>query len=50
MYRIYISNIFQNYSSGTSLVVWWLKTHLPLPGTRVQTLVVELRPHILWGD
>ena len=30
--------------------VWWLKTHLPLPRTRVQSLVVELRSHVLLGN
>ena len=36
-------------SMGTSLVVQWSGIHLALQGTRVQSLVEELRSHILQG-
>ena len=31
---------------GTSLVVRWLRIHLPMQGTRVRSLVGELRSHM----
>ena len=31
--------------TGTSLVVQWLRIHLPMQGTWVQSLVGELRSH-----
>ena len=31
---------------GTSLLVPWLRIHLAMQGTRVQTLVGELRLHV----
>ena len=36
--------------TGTSLVVQWLKIRLPMQGTQVQSLVGELRSHMLWGN
>ena len=36
--------------SGTSLVVQWLRIHLPMQETQVQSLVGELRSHILRGN
>jgi len=35
---------------GTSLVVQWLRIHLPMQETQVQSLVGELRSHILRGN
>ena len=35
---------------GTSRVVQWLRIHLPIQGTQVQTLVGELRSHRPWGN
>ena len=35
---------------GTLLVVKWLRICLPMQGTRVQSLVGELRSHMLWGS
>ena len=32
---------------GTSLVVQWLRVHLPAQGMRVQSLVEKLRSHML---
>ena len=32
---------------GTSVVVWWLRLHLPMQGVQVQSLVMEQRSHIL---
>ena len=35
---------------GTSLAVQWLKVCLPMQGMRVQSLVEELRSHMLQGS
>ena len=35
---------------GISLVVQWLRIRLPMQGTRVRSLVKELRSHMLWGN
>ena len=35
---------------GTSLVVQWLRIHLPMQGTQVRSLVRELRFHMLQGN
>ena len=35
---------------GTSLVVQWLRVHLPMPGMWVQSLVWELRSCMLWVE
>ena len=40
----------QNMLIGTSLVVWWLRLHLPMPEAQVQPLVGELRSHMLCGQ
>ena len=37
----------QNMLIGTSLVVWWLRLHLPMQEVQVQPLVGELRSHML---
>ena len=37
-------------SAGTSLVVQWLRIHLPMQGTQVQSLVWELRSHMPRGN
>ena len=34
-------------TKGTSLVVWWLRVHLPMQGVWVQSLVRELGCHML---
>ena len=34
----------------TSLVVQWLRHHLPMQGTQVRSLVQELRPHMLQSN
>ena len=34
----------------TSLMVQWLRIHLPMQGMWVQSLVVELRSHMQWGN
>ena len=41
--------IFNTIIRGTSLVVQWLRIHLPRQETRVQSLVGELRSHMPWG-
>ena len=33
-----------------SLVVQWLRRHLPIQGVRVQSLTGELRSDVLWGQ
>ena len=35
---------------GTSLVVQWLRISLPVQGTRVRSLVGELRSHLPRGN
>ena len=35
------------YECRTSLMVQWLRIHLPMQRTQVQSLVGELRPHVL---
>ena len=35
---------------GASLVVQWLRIHLPKQGMRVQSLVGELRSHVPQGN
>jgi len=37
-------------AKGTSLVVQWLRLHLAIQGTRVQSLVWELRFRMPWGN
>ena len=39
--------VSENILRGTSLVVQWLRIHLPMQGTRVPSLVGELRSHVL---
>ena len=34
----------------TSLVVQWLRICLPMQGTQVQSLIQELKSHMLWGN
>ena len=45
---LFISSIFT--SSGTSLVVQWLRLCLPMQGTQVQPLVRELRYRTLRSE
>ena len=40
----------RNAPSGTSLVIQWLSVRLTLQGTRVRSLVRELRPQVLWSN
>ena len=35
---------------GTSLVIQWLRIRLPMQGMQVQSLVGELRSHMLQGN
>ena len=48
----YIScvSVYSRISSGTSLVVQWLRIWLPVQGTWVQSLVLELRSHMPQGN
>ena len=39
----------KNKQNGTFLEVQWLRNHLPMQGTWVQSLVGELRCHMLWS-
>ena len=41
---------FFSVVTGTSLVVQWLRIHLAVQGTRVQSLVGELRSHMPRSD
>ena len=36
--------------TGSSLMVQWLRIHLPVQGTQVGSLVGELRFHLPWGS
>ena len=38
---------YQNNNGGTSIVVQWLKIHFPMQGVWVESLVWELRFHML---
>ena len=38
------------YDTGTSLVVQWLRIHLAMQGSRVQSLAEELRSQMLPGN
>ena len=38
--------VIETLSTGASLVVQWLRLHLPLQGVQVQSLVRELRSHM----
>jgi len=40
----------QRKCCGTSLVVQWLRLHLPMLGVRVRSLIGELRSHIPHGQ
>ena len=42
--------IIQFLCPGTSLVVQWLRICLPMQGTRVRSLVGELRSHMPWNS
>ena len=35
---------------GTSRMVQWLRSHLPIQRLRVQFLLIELRSHVLRGS
>ena len=38
------------YDTGTSLVVQWLRIHLAMQGSWIQSLAEELRSHMLPGN
>ena len=38
------------YPLRTSLVVQWLRIHLPMQGMQVQSLLSELGSHVPWGN
>ena len=38
---LYKRAVFKGVCAGTSLVVQWIRLHLPMQGTRVQSLVQE---------
>ena len=40
----------KNQDWRTSLAVQWLTTGPPMQGVWVQSLVEEIRSHMLWGD
>jgi hypothetical protein len=42
--------LFKNVVVGTSLVVQWLRIHLPMQGKQVQSLVRELGSHMSRGN
>ena len=42
--------LFKNVVGGTSLVVQWLRIHLPMQGKQVQSLVRELGSHMSRGN
>ena len=44
-----LTSYFKFLVRGTSLVVQWLRIHLPMQGTWVQSLVKKLRSHMPWG-
>ena len=41
-----VVQMIKNLSARTSLVVQWLRLHLPMQGMQVQFLVRELRSHM----
>ena len=43
-------NRLSKYSVGTSLVVQWLRIHLAIQETQVQSLIQEQRSHVLWNN
>ena len=43
------NNIVKEVTGGTSLVVQWLRIHLPMQGTWVQSLVRDLKSHKLYS-
>ena len=45
-----MSKIYKELIHGTSLVVQWLRIHLPMKGIWVPSLARELRPHVPWGN
>ena len=62
MLLLWVPRLFKNWNPkkkkikikigilGTSLVFRGLRISLPMQGTRVQSLVGEVRPHRLWGN
>ena len=48
-HNIHKSKAIKN-STGTSLVVQWLRIHLAMQGMQVQSLVGELGSHVHWGN
>ena len=43
-------NLKKSHNVGSSLVVQWLRIQLTMQGTWVQSLVMELRSHMPWGN
>ena len=39
-----------SWRRGTSLVVRWLRIHIPMQGTQVQSLAGQLRSRVLQGN
>ena len=46
--NLIVTNIVKNH--GTSPVVQWLRIHLAIQETKVQSLFRELRSHVLWSN
>ena len=46
----FLQDFSKNYYVGISLVVQWLRIHLLMQDTQVQSLVGELRSHMPWGQ
>ena len=45
-----VTRPFRTNTRGTSLVVQWLRIHLPMKGIQVRFLVEELRSHVNQGN
>ena len=46
----FYNNDNNNKGSGSSLLVQWFQIFFSIKGTRVQSLVGELRSHTPWGN
>ena len=49
-YKWTVETVTLKKELGTSLVVQWIRLHLPMQGVRVQSLVGELRSHVPRGQ
>ena len=49
-FGVFFSQHLRYSTPGTCLVLQWLKICLPMQGTQVESLVGEIRSHMLWGD